>query len=618
MQNIFDNLYANSVKRQKFSNLFDIVFSENNILLSLHNIEKIRSWYISGIDNYTISDFEMLSLADIKQKIMDSIYADGGYIPKPTQCKIVYKHNRMYSPFGIPCVVDCVIQQCIKQVLEPICEARFSNSSYAYRPLRNEEYAMKTLYRRIQLSKLYYVVELDIPKIYQQVNHSKLIRQLWSLGIQDKTLIYVIRRILKGEYLIDGKLQQTSAGIIQSGVLAPLLLNVYLNEFDQWIESQWEENPIIYKYAVGHNQSGLPVKSAGYRAMQKTRLKQMYVLRFAHSIRISCNNKVDAEKIKLGIIRWMKKRIGLDIPENTVNVVNLKERYTKFLGFKVKVELRSHKYVVRSHVDDTVMKNFSDALVHQARYIASPRKGSTEYDEISLYNLKVMRFRHYYSIATMINDDCHFLGLRTYTVLHNRLSSQRGNRLLKNGRPLTKVEKFYFGKSAMVRYVAGTKEPIYPIAYIQYRNPVAPKKSQNVYTEQGRLELYRHINGSNTISLELLSNRLYDRSAAYVQNRLLLYDEQSGCCGISGTIFTSASDIHCHHITPKHLNGTDKKENLILVTNNIHRLIHATNPDTIQEYANRVILTSQQIDKLNALRTQAGCKAIDIKFFSRK
>ena len=81
------------------------------------------------------------------------------------------------------------------QILEPICEAKFSENSYGFRPNRSCENAVVHLEKLMQLSKLHYVVEVDIKGFFDNVNHSKLIKQIWALGIHDKKLIYKIVKI---------------------------------------------------------------------------------------------------------------------------------------------------------------------------------------------------------------------------------------------------------------------------------------------------------------------------------------------------------------------------------------------------------------------------------------
>lgn len=136
-----------------------------------------------------------------------------------------------------------------KQVMEPICEAKFSDSSYGFRPNRSVENAIAETHKHLQLSHLHYVVEVDIKGFFDNVNHSKLIRQIWAMGIRDKHLIYLIKQILKAPIRHpDGGTVYPDKGIPQGGIISPLLANIVLNELDKWIESQWLEFPVQRKY----------------------------------------------------------------------------------------------------------------------------------------------------------------------------------------------------------------------------------------------------------------------------------------------------------------------------------------------------------------------------------
>ena len=125
----------------------------------------------------------------------------------------------------IPCWTTSIriCQQCIKQVLEPICEAKFYNYSYGFRPNRNTHHAIAKCYSLINRQSLHYVVDIDIKGFFDNVNHGKLIKQMWSLGIRDKNLICIISKMLKAE--IQGIGIQTK-GTPQGGILSPLLSNI--------------------------------------------------------------------------------------------------------------------------------------------------------------------------------------------------------------------------------------------------------------------------------------------------------------------------------------------------------------------------------------------------------
>ena len=122
--------------------------------------------------------------------------------------------------------------------------------------------------------------------------HRNLIRQMWTLGIRDRHLLGKILRVLKTSIKMpDGKLIYPTKGTPQGGIISPLLANIVLNELDHWLESNWEENPVTYKYSI--NKVG--AKSNGYVAMRKTNLKEIYIVRYADDFRIFCRTKATAE-----------------------------------------------------------------------------------------------------------------------------------------------------------------------------------------------------------------------------------------------------------------------------------------------------------------------------------
>uniref|UniRef100_UPI0021C7A813 reverse transcriptase domain-containing protein n=1 Tax=Enterococcus faecium TaxID=1352 RepID=UPI0021C7A813 len=137
---------------------------------------------------------------------------------------------------------DRIAQQCILQVLEPICEAKFNNHSYGFRPNRSAEHAIADCMARMNQSHMEYVVDVDIKGFFDEVNHTKLMRQIWSMGIRDKQLLLIIRKMLRAPVVLpNGKLIYPTKGTPQGGILSPLLANINLNEFDWWIANQWEE-----------------------------------------------------------------------------------------------------------------------------------------------------------------------------------------------------------------------------------------------------------------------------------------------------------------------------------------------------------------------------------------
>ncbi|HAQ1332390.1 TPA: group II intron reverse transcriptase/maturase, partial [Enterococcus faecium] len=245
MQNTFDDLYAKSKNGDIFTHLMDIILSRENILLAYRNIKANAGSKTAGTDGTIIKDIGKLPAETVVKKVRYIVAGSPhGYRPKPVRRKEIPKPNGKTRPLGIPCMWDRLIQQCIKQVLEPICEAKFSENSYGFRPNRSVENAIKATYNRLQISQLHYVIEFDIKGFFDNVNHSKLIKQIWAMGIRDKHLIFILKRILKAPIkMTNGTITYPEKGTPQGGIISPLLANIVLNELDHWVESQWQENP---------------------------------------------------------------------------------------------------------------------------------------------------------------------------------------------------------------------------------------------------------------------------------------------------------------------------------------------------------------------------------------
>lgn len=182
MQSVFDALYAKSNSGKTFTNLMDIILKRENILLAYRNIKTNTGSNTAGTDNLTIENIGRLTPEDVVEKVRFIVAGSKhGYRPKPVRRKDIpkpYDPTRT-RPLGIPCIWDRLIQQCIKQVLEPICEAKFSDNSYGFRPNRCAEQAIAKTYKLMQMSHLHYIIEVDIKGFFDNVNHSKLIRQIW-------------------------------------------------------------------------------------------------------------------------------------------------------------------------------------------------------------------------------------------------------------------------------------------------------------------------------------------------------------------------------------------------------------------------------------------------------
>ena len=343
---------------------------------------------------------------------------------------------------------------------------------------------------------------VNIKGFFDNVNHSKLMRQIWAMGIHDKQLIFIIKRILKAPIRMpDGTTLIPDKGTPQGGIISPLLANIVLNELDKWVESQWQNHPLVKEYGYERKirNSITSDRSKAFLKMRKTGLKEMYIVRYADDFRIFCRNKEDALRTKEAVTAWITERLRLEVSPEKTRIVNVRKRYSEFLGFKIRVRPKSRKYIVQSHICDKKLELERQKLVEQAKRIARPSEGKRPLDEIRLYNSMVLGIQNYFQLATCISIDCRKIHRQVMTVLTNRLNTETGCRLVREGGAMTESEKERFGKSAMIRYVSGIDQPIYPIAYIKNKIPMAKKAAVCSYTVEGRALIHTNLSMNSSV-----------------------------------------------------------------------------------------------------------------------
>jgi 5-methylcytosine-specific restriction endonuclease McrA len=397
---------------------------------------------------------------------------------------------------------------------------------------------------------------------------------MWTLGIRDKKLLSIISAMLKAEVAEIGFPEK---GTPQGGIISPLLSNIVLNEFDWWIASQWENMPTKHDYVHRHYKNGTPDKTNTVRALRTTDLKECYFVRYADDFKIFCSKRSDAVKLFEATKMWLWERLGLEISQEKSKIINLKRHYSEFLGFKLKVRPKGKKpdgqprYVVEAHIKDKALgkiKDKSKKYLSALRQTLNPRM---EYTLIMRYNAYIIGIHNYYCIATHVNLDIQQIAFDVKKSLYNRLK----HRLQKKGQLKDGYIKQKYGKSREVRYLSGY--PLVPIAYVQHRVPMDKTRSVCRYTAAGRSGIHDNLRCVNMdILYHIMQNPISTRSSEYNDNRISLYVAQYGKCAVIGRELFDSSDMHCHHKLPMELGGKDDYQNLIIVCNPVHRLIHAT------------------------------------------
>ena len=266
------------------------IMSYQNILEATKRVKSNKG--APGVDKMSVDEIESYikeHYEEIKEQVLTKKY-------KPQSVRRVYipKANGKKRPLGIPTVVDRVIQQAISQVLSPIYENYFSDYSYGFRPNRDCHKAMNKALEYIN-EGCTYIIDVDIEKYFDTVNHDKLISILRE-RINDSTTLHLIRSFLKAGVMENGFVSPSIEGVPQGGPLSPLLSNIYLDKLDKELE---------------------------YRGLR--------FVRYADDFNIFVKSKDSAKRVKESISSWLERKLFLRVNIEKTKIVRPKD--SEFLGF---------------------------------------------------------------------------------------------------------------------------------------------------------------------------------------------------------------------------------------------------------------------------------------------
>lgn len=605
MQKTFDSLYADSKSGEVFGHLMDIISAPSNIKLAFRNIKGNDGSHTAGTDGRTIESLAVMP-EDKFVKLIQKQFRR--YEPKAVKRVEIPKPNGKMRPLGIPCIIDRIVQQCILQVMEPICEAKFYEHSYGFRPCRSAENAISYAYGLAQRNKLHYVVDVDVKGFFDNVDHRKLLKQIWTLGIRDTKLIQIIKAMLKAPIeMPDGETVLPSKGTPQGGILSPLLANIVLNELDWWIASQWDEMVGHMKHPckVTYYPNGAEKKCNSYTALKKSNLKEMRIVRYADDFKIFCRTKEDAEKTYYAVKDWLWKRLKLEVSDEKSKVTNLRKRDSEFLGFRIKLRRKSNSWVITSNVCDKAIHRISKEMADSVKAIQSSKTA----EEISLnvgdYNAKVIGVQDYYCIATRVNLNFSDIARPINGQLLHRIDG-----IKKQGEIKNRYLRKRYGKSKQMRWIGET--PLVPLAYVQFKIPMRKSRKINPYTSEGRAEIHDNLRVDVNSMLWLMRHPISTESVRYNDNRVSLYAGQDGKCAITGKKLDVQTCI-CYRKTNNCKKGNGNYQNLLLLSLQGLAIVSSEDMMSVVALVKEYSLNAKVITKVNKLRATAGLPLLAAK-----
>lgn len=611
-QEMFDNYYAKASNKENFEYLMDDILSRDNILLAFRNMKRNTGSMTPSVDKQTIENIKNLKEEQMITRLREMAR---NYHPKVVRRKEIPKPNGKTRPLGIPAIWDRLLQQAILQILEPICEAHFYDKSFGFRPNRSAENAIAECATQINVAQRTFVVDVDIKGFFDEVNHKKLMRQLWTLGIQDKWLLYIIRQILKAPIRLEnGQTVFPTKGTPQGGILSPLLANVNLNDLDWWIAKQWNEFETKHKYTQRRHR---------LTTLAKSKLKPMYIVRYADDFKIFTNNRSNANRIYHAVQQFLEERLKLPMSEEKSCITNLKKQESEFLGLSLRAVKKGKrknktKFVMHSQMSDKAKRHQYQTLKEQIIRISKVPNSQKAIKGIATYNTMVIGMHNYYRIATHAGQSVSKNALWLSRVMYNRFPKAKNKKGNKNPNGYTKTGEYKgkdkglhpYLKSKQMRYLM--KRPIIPLAYVKHKNPMMKQLNINKYTKEGRELIHKQLTDITESELAYIRQHPIEGKRGTVEindNRLSLYVAQKGNCAVTGKRLLD-EEWHCHHKKLWSESHDDSYKNLVLILSDVHKLIHATSDKTISKYLNLLKLDKTQLIKVNQLRKQVGNKEI--------
>jgi len=212
--------------------LLERILDADNLRLAFRRVKANKGSH--GVDGMKVDELPLFlqqNVANLKSSILE-----GTYRPQPVRRVEIPKPDGGIRLLGIPTVIDRMIQQAIAQILSPIFEQTFSESSYGFRPKRDAKQAINKAKEYMEQGYKW-VVDIDLAKYFDTVNHDKLMA-IVAREIRDKRVLKLIRLFLQSGVMINGVYIDTEEGCPQGGPLSPLLSNIMLTEFDKELEQR--------------------------------------------------------------------------------------------------------------------------------------------------------------------------------------------------------------------------------------------------------------------------------------------------------------------------------------------------------------------------------------------
>ena len=567
---------------------------EVTIVTAVHNIKSNKGSKTAGVDEIKMDSYLQMP----KQELIDLIQRKfHKYQPKPARRVYIPKSNGKQRPLGIPSAIDRVVQECMRIVLEPICEAQFYPHSYGFRPYRAQKHAIRDIVNVINAGcrspdQPVWAVEGDIKGCFDNINHRLLLQKLWRMGIHDKRVLSIIKAMLKAGYIESGIYYATTIGSPQGSILSPLLSNVYLNDFDWYIGRSYMEPHRQCKH-----------KCNDTRRLKWSGITPKYNYRFADDWVILTSTQAEALRLKRQLTKYFRYRMKLNLSQEKTYVTDLRTDGIHFLGFVVKAERKRKTPDPATWSETLVGKPFPDMnrltkkicnLSKEVRRIGLFTQPNTQAAQIQYVNSIIMGLAQYLQ-PSICSAAYHAIDRRinnTALAVWKNLFPKRYNQMQVPLQTLCNLPHRHEGyKSKTFAIEIEGKWFGITCAFITHAKYETRPFNQHMtpYTEEGR-RIYvsyrtKHkplpcdrpsINTPEDILLSAYARgKGWKANFEYFMNREYAYNRDKGKCKCCGRFFSDNLPKHCHHVNNKlPMEKINKVSNLAWLCVPCHRMVH--------------------------------------------
>jgi len=559
LRELLNHLYQKSKqakeigKRPRFKGLLEIISSEIVILTAIHNIKSNKGSQTPGSDGLVMQENVLEKDYNAVISKVQEMFKD--YKPKPIRRKWIPKPGKSEKrPLGILAIYDRIIQECVRIVIEPILEAQFYEHSYGFRPMRDPHMAMERITDIVHKTGYHWIIEGDISKFFDNVNHTRLIKILWNKGIRDRRVLMIIKKMLKAGIM--NEMEENPLGTPQGGIISPLLANAYLDVFDQWIASQWTHKKTKHKYSY---------QDSKIRALKKTNLKPAYLIRYADDWVLITNSKKNAIKWKYKISQFLKNRLKLELSEDKTLITDIRKRPIKFLGFSYKIIPGKAKkgYIPRTRPDSNRLKAKVKEIHKEIKKLKKVPDKNQFIHQINLINSQIRGICQYYQAATWVNIDLQKYADKLKYAAYKALKPHGGKWTPANQADnLLSVHQEYTTQIPAIEHenkIIG----ITSLSFVKWVRTRLKNQNETPFTPEG-IKLYKKRTGKKPLlaradellTLHLskiialgLADKIYNFE--YFMNRAYAFNRDKGKCRICGQEVEN-HNVHIHHIQSCH------------------------------------------------------------------